>query len=463
MADTTTHDETPTDIQGPQPEKTTDLRARRIRISRLVTISMGSGLMAAVAFAATPFVPVEEGALTGAVLCGFAVGWVVLWLLSSRRADQPQRWAAVPAVYLGVAGLLLVAGGSPMREALTWVWPPTLLVLAVWMWRRTRRDMSSRGGRIQLYVVFAVLAAAALGGGYEAVGEATDATDRPSTGRLVDVGGHMVYISCVGSGSPTVVLEPGAGGTSAQMGWIAPDVAAETRVCVYDRAGRGWSEPADTAQDGAQIATDLHTLLHNAGEPGPYVLAGHSFGGLYVRSFAQHYPDEVAGLVLVDTTAAQEPATTVAPPERRADDGVGRVAGVTSIVGRLGVARLLAQTDWAELPPQSQTEIRTSNSRAGWFGSTVDEYLRAGPSAREAAVFRDFGDKPLFVVTAGRHPQSWMAEQSKLLALSTNSTQEVVDGAAHIDLLVTKGYAAETADAIIAVVESARTGRTLGG
>jgi pimeloyl-ACP methyl ester carboxylesterase len=432
-------------------------------MGRLVTVSLGSGLIAAVAVAAAPFVPVEESALTGAVLSGFAVGWVVLWLLSIRRTDQPQRWAAVPASYMGAAGLLLVDGGSPVREAFTWVWPPTLLALAVWMWRRTRRDMSSRGGRIQVYVVSAVLTATAVGGGYEAIGEATDATGTPSTGRLVDVGGHLLYISCVGSGSPTVVLEPGAGGTSAQMGWITPDVAARTRVCVYDRAGRGWSEPAATAQDGAQIAIDLHTLLHNAGEPGPYVLAGHSFGGLYVRTFAQHYPDEVVGLVLVDTTAAQEPATSVAPPERRADDGVGRVASVSSIAGRVGVARLLAQTDWAELPPQSQTEIRTSNAQAGWFGSTVDEYLRAGPSAREAAVFRDFGDKPLFVVTAGRHPQSWMTEQSKLLALSTNSTQEIVEGAAHIDLLVTKGYAAETADAIIAVVESARTGRTLRG
>ncbi len=78
------------------------------------------------------------------------------------------------------------------------------------------------------------------------IGEATDATTLPSTGRLVDVDGHKLYISCVGSGSPTVVLEPGAGGTSAQMGWISPEVAGHTRVCVYDRAGRGWSEPADS-------------------------------------------------------------------------------------------------------------------------------------------------------------------------------------------------------------------------
>ncbi|MEU4605414.1 alpha/beta fold hydrolase [Kribbella sp. NPDC023972] len=83
---------------------------------------------------------------------------------------------------------------------------------------------------------------------------------------------------------------------SSNLGWIAPAVASDTRVCVYDRAGRGWSEPADAPQDGAQTATDLHTLLQRGNVPGPYVLAGHSFGGLYVQTFAARYPDEVAGM-----------------------------------------------------------------------------------------------------------------------------------------------------------------------
>ncbi|MFL6295900.1 MAG: alpha/beta fold hydrolase, partial [Actinomycetes bacterium] len=99
-------------------------------------------------------------------------------------------------------------------------------------------------------------------------------------GQLIDVGGHRLHLSCTGSGTPTVVLEPGRGELSSNLGWIAPAVAQNTRVCVYDRAGRGWSEPASTAQDGAQIATDLHTLLGRGHVPGPYVLAGHSFGGL---------------------------------------------------------------------------------------------------------------------------------------------------------------------------------------
>lgn len=76
-------------------------------------------------------------------------------------------------------------------------------------------------------------------------------------GTLIGVGGYSLHLNCTGSGTPTVVLEPGAGEMSSNMGWITPAVARHTRVCVYDRAGRGWSETANTAQDGARIATDL--------------------------------------------------------------------------------------------------------------------------------------------------------------------------------------------------------------
>jgi pimeloyl-ACP methyl ester carboxylesterase len=433
------------------------------RLGWIVAASLAIGLVAALVFVASPFVPVDESAITGAVLSGFALGWAALFLLSRRFTDQPQRWAAVPALFMAVGGLLLVAFGSPVREALSWVWPPALIALVAWMLVRMRSEMRSGGGRVQLYLVFAILAISALGGGYETVGEATDSNALPAHGRLIDVGGHQLYLNCVGSGSPTVVLEPGAGGTSAQLGWITPVVAHSTRVCVYDRAGRGWSEAADTPQDGAQIATDLHTLLHRGGEIGPYVLAGHSFGGLYVRSFAAHYPDEVAGLVLLDSTASREPAATVIPASGGGGsyDPVGRVALLASLSARVGLARVAAQVDWGTLPPQSRDEVRASVAQASWLRSTVDEYMRAGASAREAASLRDFGDKPLVVLTAGEHPASWMTAQEKMLTLSTNSVREVVAGATHTDLIVEQRAAAATAQAILAVVDSVRNDRPL--
>jgi pimeloyl-ACP methyl ester carboxylesterase len=433
------------------------------RLGWIVALSLASGFVAALLLAALPFVPVTESAITGAVLCGFASGWALLWLLSLRFTVEPQRWAVVPAMYMGVGGLVLMALGSQVREALSWAWPPTLFVLVIWMLHQTRRGMRNRSGRVQLYLVFGILAISAVGGGYQTVGEATDSNAMPATGRLIDIGGHQLYLSCVGSGSPTVVLEPGAGATSAQWGWITPAVALSTRVCVYDRAGRGWSESADRPQDGAQIATDLHALLHRGGEPGPFVLAGHSFGGLYVRIFAAHYPDEVAGLVLVDSTASKEPARSVLPssPDGRSDAPVGRVPILASLSARVGLVRLLGQRDFGTLPRDSRNEARAGTADATWVRSTVDEYMRGSASMQEAASFRDFADKPLFVLAAGEHPASWMTAQEKMLTLSTNSVQQIIAGATHTGVVLEEKYAAATSRAIFAVVDSVRNDQPL--
>ena len=189
------------------------------------------------------------------------------------------------------------------------------------------------------YPVLAVLMVASVGGGYEPVRESLDARAYPMPGQLVDVGGHRLHLHCTGSGSPTVVLEPGQGGASSDLGWVAPAAARDSRVCVYDRAGRGWSDPPDGPQDATQIAADLHTLLERAQVPGPYVLAGHSFGGLYVLTFAATYPDQVAGLVLLDSTA---PVPGPVPPTKAGSyDLVGRISGSLPAVAHLGAAHLI--------------------------------------------------------------------------------------------------------------------------
>ena len=176
-------------------------------------------------------------------------------------------------------GILVVA---PTGNQLGWVWPPVVVALTIWMIVQARRTLHSRTRVWLVYPVFAALMLSAFGGAYETYREGRDAAAYPMPGRLIDVGGHSLHINCTGTGSPTVVLEPGLGEPSTAMAWIAPDVATTTRVCVYDRAGRGWSQSAAGPQDGVQTATDLHTLLERAGEPGPYVLAGHSAGGIYV-------------------------------------------------------------------------------------------------------------------------------------------------------------------------------------
>jgi pimeloyl-ACP methyl ester carboxylesterase len=462
MADAMTGNGGPDGMRQVRPPAPRCPRRSPARLGWIVTLSLSTGFVAALLFAVLPFVPVTESAITGAVLCGVALGWVVLWLLSLRFTDEPQRWAAGPALLMGVGGLLLVAFGSPLREALSWVWPPTLFVLVIWMLYQTRRDMRSRSGRVQLYLVFAILAVSAVGGGCQTAGEAMDPNAMPATGRLIDVGGHELYLSCEGSGSPTVVLEPGAGATSSQTGWIAPAVARSTRVCVYDRAGRGWSEPADSPQDGAQIATDLHTLLHRGDVTGPYVLAGHSFGGLYVRIFAAHYPDEVAGLALLDSTASKEPAKSVIPSSGYGSPHpVDRVSILASLSARVGLTRAIGRLDLGTLPPRDRDMARTSVAQASWVRSTVDEYTRGSDSAQEAASLRNFADKPLLVLTAGEGKQASRTMQKEMLSLSTNSAQQILTGATHTDLVMAEEYAASTVRAILAVVDSVRNDRPL--
>jgi pimeloyl-ACP methyl ester carboxylesterase len=458
MESIVTTEPTPEDEDRDRPSHP-DPRSRG-RIGWIVAGSLATGLVAAFLLAVAPFIPVEESAVTGAVLCGFALGWAMLAVLSVRLTDQPQRWAAAPALLMGVGGLLLVGFGSPVQRVLDWVWPPVMLVLAVWMIVCVHRQLQSWGGRWLLYPVIVMLALASVGGGYETWRAAADARAYPMPGQLIDVGGHSLHLSCTGSGTPTVVLEPGAGGMSSSLGWIAPAVARDTRVCVYDRAGRGWSEPADTAQDGAQIATDLHSLLQRGQVPGPYVLAGHSFGGLYVLTFAARYPDEVAGMVLVDSTAPASAANpgTPSPGAGGSSDGMRRVSTLVSAAARLGLARLYAQSDFGSLPPRSRDEVRASAATASMLRSTIDEYVQASASTEQAAALGDLADKPLIVLTAGSgHDAAWSVAQDRMARLSTNSVHRIIDGATHQDLITDEGDAAATTQAILDVVSSVRS------
>ncbi|HWR73601.1 MAG TPA: alpha/beta fold hydrolase, partial [Nitrospirota bacterium] len=126
-------------------------------------------------------------------------------------------------------------------------------------------------------------------------------TQNPPPGRIVDVGGYRLHLNCTGEGSPTVILESGMNEFSLSWALVQPGVAKFTRVCSYDRAGLGWSDPGRAPRTSETIVRELHALLRAAGITGPLVLAGHSFGGMNARLYARRYPNEVAGMVLVDS------------------------------------------------------------------------------------------------------------------------------------------------------------------
>jgi pimeloyl-ACP methyl ester carboxylesterase len=446
----------PGDLQQPGRARPT----AKSGIGFIVALSMAAGLIAAVILVAMPFIPARENVLTGVVLLAFALGWALLAVLSTRFSDQPQRWAAAPATFMAVAGLISLSGSAAVQAGFSWVWPPVLFGLVVWMFLRVRRHMHSRIGRWLLYPVLAVLMIAAVGGGYQTVRESLDAKAYPPPGQLIDVGGHRLHLYCTGSGSPTVVLEPGGGASSSDVGWITPAVARDTRVCVYDRAGRGWSDATDRPQDGAHIAADLHTLLERAHVPGPYVLAGHSFGGLYVQSFAAQFPDQVAGMVLLDSTAPKP-----GPAQRTNTDPynvIGRVAALAAASAHLGAGRLLNPISYTTLPPRSRDEARAKSSTASALASSVEEYAVANTSMQQASALTNLNGKPLIVLTAdeGINDDQWQSKQDHMARLSTNSLHRHAN-ATHDSLISDEADAAAASQAIHDVVAAVRTSRPL--
>ena len=178
------------------------------RAGWIVAGSLATGLLAGLALVAAPFVPAQEDAVTGALLCGFAVGWAMVAVLSARCTDQPQRWAAVPAAFMGLSGLLLIGFGPQVRDVLDGIWPPALLRGSGGL--RVRRQLHSpaTGCSTRCSRCWCWRRSAAATRRWR---EAADAAAYPMPGQLIDVGGHRLHLHCTGSGSPTVVLEPGGG------------------------------------------------------------------------------------------------------------------------------------------------------------------------------------------------------------------------------------------------------------
>jgi len=434
---------------------------RQGHVGWVVAGSLAAGFAAAVILPFAPVGTVDVDFSTAMVLFGFALGWALMAVLSIRFTDQPQRWAVAPAIFMGLSGALVLLAPDAIVDALGWVWPPALLVLVVWIWTRAKRELHSRTRVWLLNPVLVILVLFALAGAYETIGHAT-APAVAMRGQLVDVGPYRVHLECTGSRGPTVILEPGWGGSAASMGLIAPAVAGDSRVCVYDRAGRGWSDPAQSPADGAQIATDLHRLLVRAHVPGPYVLAGHSFGGLYVRTYAAKYPGEVAGLILVDSTAAHN--TPVSPQKPGSYSILKHLSSLVATTSRLGVGRLLADTDFSDLPPKYRDDARATAATGKEMGGFLDEFGVANRSEAEAGTLRSLDAKPLIVLTAElENSKGWMADQNETVTLSTNSLHRVVSDATHASFVENPDHAAAVTRAIHDVVASVRTGEPLTG
>jgi pimeloyl-ACP methyl ester carboxylesterase len=329
------------------------------------------------------------------------------------------------------------------------------------------RRWFTRLKRALLAVLVVLIGLVGLGAGYEAVMASGDATRYPAPGQLVDVGGYRMHIACMGSGAPTVLLNSGAGGFSAEWSLVQPELAKTTRVCAFDRAGMGWSEPGPAPRSPAHIADELHTLLANAGIKEPIVLVAHSAGGKHARLYAQRHPERVAGIVLVD--ARSEYVDDHQTPEQVAADRAGYQGFQSQVatLSRFGVIRLIWAWGWpkalpatANLAPETRQLIGLVQARpqhqATSMGETDDARLD-NDTLRDATL----GATPLVVLGAGQTMQQilyWRESQDYQAGLSTNSRLIVAEGSDHS---IHWDRPALVIDAVRAVIEAAHTGQAL--
>jgi pimeloyl-ACP methyl ester carboxylesterase len=330
-------------------------------------------------------------------------------------------------------------------------------------------------GRILLGLAIALVALGGVGATYQAVATALDRQAYPPTGQLVDVGGHRLHLHCVGQGSPTVVLESGLASPLPVWGWVQPDVAAVTRVCAYDRAGVGWSDAGPEPRDAQQMARELHTLLTVAGVPGPYVLVGHSYGGLYARVYAAMYPAEVAGVALIDSSHPDQ--WTSSPTAQAHYQRIEQVNAVGRLLARLGLLRALSFFPLnGDLPARQAAEYKAFVDTTAFADINAAEFAATAATSAQAQTAGGLGNRPLVVLTATDHgygggdtvsdevrlqEEQWQGWQRELAGLSSDGSQRVVDGASHAALQIDRRHAGVTGAAIRQVVEAVRTGQPL--
>lgn len=272
---------------------------------------------------------------------------------------------------------------------------------------------------------------------YENVSEARDRRFNPMPGRLVEVQGHKMHIACLGDGSPTVVLDSGLGDTYISWRKVQPQIAKFARVCSYDRAGLGYSEPSSEPRTSRVIAEELHALLQAAGIAPPYILVGHSMGGYDVRLYASLYPKEVAGMVLVD--ASHPDQENRFPTELKGMEGSWqREAEFLAYTMPIGIPRILGFCD--EDPPQRAAECNYQSA-----SEAVAELKSFPVSAGQTGATGSLGDIPLIVLShdpdkpsaelpadvAKPTNEAWEKMQEELAHLSTRGTQSIAKGSSH--------------------------------
>jgi pimeloyl-ACP methyl ester carboxylesterase len=316
-------------------------------------------------------------------------------------------------------------------------------------------------GGVALGFVFLLVVLATAGAIYQAIATARDEKTYKPVDQMVDVNGIQMRLDCRGSGSPTVVLEAGAQSWSTHWALVQDDVAEFTRVCSYDRAGSGWSEPVNEELSPQHAVEMLHALLENGGEGPPYLMVGHSFGGVFIRVFTAQYPDEVVGMVLVDSSHDDQvqrapPELAEAPEATQTRNTMLTTLRVYKIVERLGLLRAFKLYDPAiaslQFSEKDKALLLAEMYRTGYFKAIGRELDMIHAYESQHRELRSLGDMPLISLTRKVDAQDMLEQippslqsmelaqqladiangmQEELAALSTRGELIIVDDTGH--------------------------------
>lgn len=317
---------------------------------------------------------------------------------------------------------------------------------------------------IRLSIVIFVLAIAGII--YQTAATESDQRKYPPPGVLVNVNGYKMHLYCMGEGRPTIILDHVSGGSSMDWALIQPKLAEHTRVCAYDRAGFGWSDYNPAPRSLEQQVKELHGLLQGANEHAPYILVGHSYGAHVDRVYATKYPDEVAGMVLMDAgILADDPRY---PAEMKSDfeseNNMLRAARWLSPFGLVRLTRPLMGFPTFDLPEEARLAIASFSTTTSYFQSLIQ-----GDSmptvVREVREVTSLGDIPLLVLVAtepeGAIRKVWSQANIEMATLSTNGRYQIVNGATHMSLAYRQNDAQVCTDGILEVLEAARAMQAL--
>ena len=257
--------------------------------------------------------------------------------------------------------------------------------------------------------------------------------DSSVPGRMVDIGGYSLHIYCMGEGSPTIILESGVGGFSLEWSTIQKALAQRTRVCSYDRAGYGWSDSGPLPRTSARSTRELHTLLERAGVAGPYIVAGHSFGGYNAQLFATNYPDETAGLVLIDSSHPEQ-------IERLPGPGPGTARRIRPGSNSYVVSWFFPHPNFPD-----ENALTAQRIMQGWRHKTTwrEEMMVFSQSAKQVLASRPMPEVPIVVLTRGRSfwpaysngdetEKIWMELQDELSQLGARPVHLIAERSGHV-------------------------------